>query len=87
MQLSRESAERKGQGLMIGCLVCWERLNNEFSGRRVILYALSGNSKGFSAAAGVRMPMLSWRVSPRCLPKALISSMWGPIAHAQAERR
>ena len=53
MQLSRESAERKGQGLMIGCLVCWERLNNEFSGRRVILYALSGNSKVFSAAAGV----------------------------------
>lgn len=44
-QISRESEERKGQGLMIGCLVCWEKSSNNAGGRRVILYAVSGNSK------------------------------------------
>ena len=43
-QISRESIERKGQGLMIGSLVCWEK-SDDFSGRRVVLYAVSGNSK------------------------------------------
>ena len=38
-QLSQESLERKGQGLMIGSLVCWK------DGKRVVLYAVSGNSK------------------------------------------
>ncbi len=41
-QTGRESQERKGQGLMIGSLVCWEPAG---SGRRVVLYAVSGNSK------------------------------------------
>ena len=44
-QISRESEERKGQGLMVGCLVCWEKSSNNTGGRRVILYAVSGNSK------------------------------------------
>ena len=44
-QISRESEERKGQGLMIGCLVCWEKTDGDFPGRRVVLYAVSGNSK------------------------------------------
>jgi len=37
----RESEERKNQGLMIGCLVCWD--NNV--GKRVLLFAVSGNNK------------------------------------------
>ncbi len=45
-QISRESAERKGQGLMIGSLVCWKKDGD--SGRRVVLYAVSGNSKVLS---------------------------------------
>ena len=44
-QVSRESEERKGQGLMVGCLVCWEKTEESASGRRVVLYAVSGNSK------------------------------------------
>ena len=44
-QISRESEERKGQGLMVGCLVCWEKTDELGSGRRVVLYAVSGNSK------------------------------------------
>lgn len=42
-QCGRESLERKGQGLMIGALVCWEKTGR--SGRRVLLYAVSGNNK------------------------------------------
>lgn len=44
-QIARESAERKGQGLMIGSLVCWEKSMNDGTGRRVVLYAVSGNGK------------------------------------------
>ena len=44
-QISRESEERKGQGLMVGCLVCWEKTDEVGSGRRVVLYSVSGNSK------------------------------------------
>lgn len=40
-QYGRESAERAGQGVMIGCLVCWD--NN--TSRRVVLCAVSGNNK------------------------------------------
>ena len=39
VQTGRQSQERKGQGLMIGSLVCWK------DGKRVVLYAVSGNSK------------------------------------------
>ncbi len=42
-QCGRESLERKGQGLMIGALVCWEKTGR--IGRRVVLYAVSGNNK------------------------------------------
>ena len=42
-QTGRQSLERKGQGLMIGALVCWK--GNKKSGRRVVLYAVSGNNK------------------------------------------
>ena len=45
-QTGRESAERKGQGLMIGALVCWKKTGKtEKSGHRVLLYAVSGNNK------------------------------------------
>ena len=44
-QIARESEERKGQGLMIGSLVCWEKSADDGTGRRVVLYAVSGNSK------------------------------------------
>lgn len=40
-QIARESEERKGQGVMIGSLVCWNKKTN----KRTILYAVSGNSK------------------------------------------
>ncbi len=42
-QTGRQSEERKGQGLMIGVLVCWEKTGR--TGRRVVLYAVSGNNK------------------------------------------
>ena len=52
-QTGRESQERKGQGLMIGSLVCWEPdagqgtegAEGGGSGCRVVLYAVSGNNK------------------------------------------
>ena len=50
-QISRESEERKGQGLMIGSLVCWEKTGNDGCGRRVVLYAVSGNSKILEVSA------------------------------------
>lgn len=40
-QTGRLSQERKDQGLMIGCLVCW----NPVEKRRVLLFAVSGNNK------------------------------------------
>lgn len=43
LQISKESEERKGQGIMIGCLVC----RNSNTQSRQILYALSGNAKIF----------------------------------------
>ena len=45
-QTGRESLERKGQGLMIGALVCWKKnKSSDSSGRRVVIYAVSGNNK------------------------------------------
>ena len=41
VQTGRQSQERKGQGLMIGSLVCWDKA----SSRRIVLYAVSGNNK------------------------------------------
>ncbi len=43
VQCGRLSEERKGQGVMIGALVCWEKTEN--TGRRVVLYTVSGNNK------------------------------------------
>ena len=40
-QCGRESEERKGQGLMLGALVCW----NPKEKKRVVLYAVSGNNR------------------------------------------
>ena len=62
-QCGRESRERKGQGLMIGALVCWEVGGGEAdsedsgfqsSGRRVVLYAVSGNNKELKAACEIK---------------------------------
>ena len=45
-QTGRESLERKGQGLMIGALVCWKKKSaSDRYGHRVVLYAVSGNNK------------------------------------------
>ncbi len=54
-QCGRESLERKGQGLMIGALVCWETGcdGQEKSGRRVVLYAVSGNNKELNSAVSL----------------------------------
>ena len=41
VQTGRQSQERKGQGLMIGSLICWDKA----SSRRIVLYAVSGNNK------------------------------------------
>ena len=46
----RESEERKGQGLMIGSLVCWDCKKSQ----RVVLYAVSGNNKQLVIAGGAR---------------------------------
>lgn len=40
-QLGRESEERKGQGVMLGALVC-----KDSQEQQIILYAVSGNNKG-----------------------------------------
>ena len=40
-QISKESEERKGQGIMLGCLVAQDKKNK----KRKILYTVSGNSK------------------------------------------
>lgn len=40
-QISKESEERKGQGIMLGCLVACDKKNQ----KRKILYTVSGNSK------------------------------------------
>lgn len=59
VQVSRESQERKGQGLMIGCLVCWKKaLNASEKGKRILLYAVSGNSKLIKEASGVQVNKL-----------------------------
>ena len=52
-QTGRESEERKGQGLMIGSLVCWKKNAEAKSsnfGNRVVLFAVSGNNKKLSFA-------------------------------------
>ncbi len=46
VQTGRQSQERKGQGLMIGSLVCWDKT----SSRRIVLYAVSGNNKQLQIA-------------------------------------
>lgn len=46
VQTGRQSQERKGQGLMIGSLVCW----NPETCRRQVLYAVSGNNKQLQIA-------------------------------------
>ena len=48
-QIARESQERKNQGLMLGCLIAWDR----DAKKRKILYALSGNAKVVNDCSGV----------------------------------
>ena len=55
-QCGRESEERKGQGLMIGSLVCWEK--NEHGGQRVVLYAVSGNNKQLVISKSLKNPFI-----------------------------
>ena len=50
VQSGRESEERKGQGLMIGSLVCWDCKKSQ----RIVLYAVSGNNKQLVIAGGAR---------------------------------
>ncbi len=55
-QCGRESEERKGQGLMVGSLVCWENTDN--GGRRVVLYAVSGNNKQLEINSSDKNPFV-----------------------------
>ena len=56
-QTGRESLERKGQGVMLGSLVCWDKT----AGRRVVLYAVSGNNRTLSGNCdgGVFVPSIA----------------------------
>lgn len=56
-QSGRESLERKGQGLMLGALVCWKS-NEDGSGRRVVLYSVSGNNKQLELADSSKNPFV-----------------------------
>lgn len=47
-QTGRQSQERKGQGVMLGSLVCWDKA----TGRRLVLYAVSGNNRILSGDCG-----------------------------------
>ncbi len=47
-QVAEESLERKGQGLMVGCLVAWDSKSQ----KRKLLFATSGNSKKLVAESG-----------------------------------
>lgn len=40
-QVAQESVERSGQGVMLGCLVCWDKSAE----KRVVLATVSGNAK------------------------------------------
>ncbi len=55
-QCGRESEERKGQGGMIGALVCWKK--NESGGQRVVLYAVSGNNKQLELKDSEKSPFV-----------------------------
>ena len=52
-QSGRVSEERKGQGVMIGALVCWEKTpeDSQEKGIRIVLYAVSGNNKQLAAVS------------------------------------
>lgn len=56
-QSGRVSLERKGQGLMIGALVCWKS-NEDGSGQRIVLYAVSGNNKELELADSSKNPFV-----------------------------
>ena len=56
-QTGRESEERKGQGLMLGALVCW-KTNEDGSGQRVVLYAVSGNNKQLDISEPSKNPFI-----------------------------
>ena len=51
-QCGRESEERKGQGVMIGALVCWDKEKKQ----RVVLYAVSGNNKQLTLPSADKNP-------------------------------
>lgn len=62
-QSGRESLERKGQGLMIGSLVCWAGDagcgdGRQTRGHRVVLYAVSGNNKQLELADAAGNPFV-----------------------------
>ena len=56
-QTGRESQERKGQGVMLGSLVCWDKA----AGRRIVLYAVSGNNRTLSGNCdgGIFVPSIA----------------------------
>ena len=67
-QCGRESEERKGQGLMIGSLVCWKK--SVRSGHRVVLYAVSGNNKQLE----LKNPDFNPFVEETCFVPSIVSS-------------
>ena len=56
-QSGRVSLERRGQGLMLGALVCWKS-NEDGSGQRIVLYAVSGNNKELELADSSKNPFV-----------------------------
>ena len=75
-QCGRESEERKGQGVMIGSLVCWDNAEK----RRIVLYAVSGNNKKLESnipltslfsEKSIFVPSI---VSPQAIEQALLQN-------------
>ena len=66
-QCGRESEERKGQGVMLGALVCW----NKQTGQRVVLYAVSGNNKQLEQKTEHKYIFVPSIVSSEQIDKAL----------------
>lgn len=66
-QCGRESEERKGQGVMLGALVCW----NKRTGQRVVLYAVSGNNKQLEQKTEHKYIFVPSIVSSEQIDKAL----------------
>jgi len=69
-QISKESEERKGQGIMLGALVCWHKTLN----KRIVLYAVSGNGKILAAEDNTNEIFVPSLVSVQDVDSALLQN-------------